>query len=121
MSDDRSGRRMTNGLIASAVTTEPVDLRHRRWQPGPAIATAPTSVRGAAATATSRRAWSSRTGGSPRRRSRSAAHAIYCSWIDKLPPEVVKQQGSILDYVSGATDSSDAFDEAIAEALAQGR
>ena len=121
MSDDRSGRRMTNGLIASAVTTEPID------PPSPALAAragyrdGTYLGRGAAATATSRRAWSSRTGGSSRRRSRSAAHAIYCSWIDKLPLEVVKQQGSILDYVSGATDSSDAFDEAIAEALAQAR
>ena len=40
-----------------------------------------------------------------------------CSWIDKLPGQVVTRQSPNVDYVSGATESSDAFFEAITQAL----
>jgi uncharacterized protein with FMN-binding domain len=40
-----------------------------------------------------------------------------CSWIDKLPGQVVERQSPKVDYVSGATQSSDAFSDAIAAAL----
>jgi uncharacterized protein with FMN-binding domain len=40
-----------------------------------------------------------------------------CSWIDPLPPRIVRRQGTTFDYVSGATESSDAFQDAIADAL----
>ena len=42
-----------------------------------------------------------------------------CSWIDALPPQVVSRQSANVDYVSGATQSSDAFYGAVAQALAQ--
>jgi uncharacterized protein with FMN-binding domain len=40
-----------------------------------------------------------------------------CSWITPLPPRVLLKQGNTYDYVSGATESSDAFQDAVAEAL----
>lgn len=40
-----------------------------------------------------------------------------CSWIDNLPRQVVDRQSADVDYVSGATQSSNAFYYAIAEAL----
>ena len=40
-----------------------------------------------------------------------------CSWIAALPPQVVARQGAEVDYVSGATQSTDAFYTAIVEAL----
>lgn len=40
-----------------------------------------------------------------------------CSWIDNLPRQVIDRQSADVDYVSGATQSSNAFYYAIAEAL----
>jgi len=40
-----------------------------------------------------------------------------CSWITPLPPRIVRDQGTTFDYVSGATESSDAFQDAVADAL----
>lgn len=40
-----------------------------------------------------------------------------CSWIDHLPGQVVARQSGEVDYVSGATQSSNAFRTAIIEAL----
>jgi uncharacterized protein with FMN-binding domain len=40
-----------------------------------------------------------------------------CSWISALPPQVLQRQSPEVDYVSGATQSSNAFYYAIAEAL----
>ena len=40
-----------------------------------------------------------------------------CSWIAPIPPVIIQRQGTTYDYVSGATESSDAFQEAIADAL----
>ena len=40
-----------------------------------------------------------------------------CSWIDNLPRQVVDRQSADVDYVSGATQSSNAFYYAVAEAL----
>jgi uncharacterized protein with FMN-binding domain len=37
--------------------------------------------------------------------------------IDMLPPQVVRRQSPAVDYVSGATQSADAFYEAVAAAL----
>src|SRR5512138_3297990 len=34
-----------------------------------------------------------------------------CSWIEHLPPQVTARQSAEVDYVSGATESSDAFHE----------
>ncbi|MDQ6604321.1 MAG: FMN-binding protein [Chloroflexota bacterium] len=42
-----------------------------------------------------------------------------CSMIGALPGEVVAQQSASVDYVSGATDSSTAFKDAVANALAK--
>jgi uncharacterized protein with FMN-binding domain len=44
-----------------------------------------------------------------------------CDVIDKLPPEVVARQSADVDYVSGATESADAFYDAIADALAKAK
>jgi uncharacterized protein with FMN-binding domain len=44
-----------------------------------------------------------------------------CSWISMLPPEVVQRQSAEVDYVSGATQSSNAFYYAIVEALKQAK
>ena len=42
-----------------------------------------------------------------------------CSMIKTLPPQVVARQSSDVDYVSGATDSADAFRQAVVAALAE--
>jgi uncharacterized protein with FMN-binding domain len=42
-----------------------------------------------------------------------------CSWIEKLPPQVVTRQSADVDYVSGATESADAFADAVAQALSK--
>jgi uncharacterized protein with FMN-binding domain len=44
-----------------------------------------------------------------------------CSWIAKLPGQVVTRQSATVDYVSGATESTDAFYDAISSALAAAR
>ena len=44
-----------------------------------------------------------------------------CSWIAALPPQVVQRQSAEVDYVSGATQSVNAFYYAILEALAQAK
>jgi uncharacterized protein with FMN-binding domain len=44
-----------------------------------------------------------------------------CSWISALPGQVVTRQSAEVDYVSGATQSSNAFYYAIAEALKQAK
>ncbi len=43
-----------------------------------------------------------------------------CSVIDRLPPQVAQRQSPDVDYVSGATQSADAFYGAVVEALEQG-
>lgn len=40
-----------------------------------------------------------------------------CDWIAKLPPQVVERQSPEVDFVSGATESADAFYYAIVDAL----
>ena len=40
-----------------------------------------------------------------------------CAWIAPIPPVIIEQQGTTYDYVSGATESSDAFQNAVADAL----
>jgi uncharacterized protein with FMN-binding domain len=44
-----------------------------------------------------------------------------CSVIDSLPPEVAQRQSPDVDYVSGATQSADAFYGAVVEALAKAK
>jgi uncharacterized protein with FMN-binding domain len=44
-----------------------------------------------------------------------------CGVIDILPPQVAERQGPDVDYVSGATQSADAFYEAVAAALAKAK
>jgi hypothetical protein len=44
-----------------------------------------------------------------------------CNWIEPLYPQVVQRQNAEVDYVSGASESSDAFHDAIAEALAKAK
>ncbi|HEX5501696.1 MAG TPA: FMN-binding protein [Thermomicrobiales bacterium] len=44
-----------------------------------------------------------------------------CSLVTPLEGRVVTQQGAPVDYISGATDSSEAFQGAVADALAQAR
>jgi uncharacterized protein with FMN-binding domain len=44
-----------------------------------------------------------------------------CSWISALPPQVVTRQSAEVDYVSGATQSSNAFYYAIVEALSKAK
>ena len=44
-----------------------------------------------------------------------------CSVIDKLPPEVAEKQSADVDYVSGATESADAFSQGVSEALSQAK
>jgi uncharacterized protein with FMN-binding domain len=41
-----------------------------------------------------------------------------CSWIAALPPQVVSRQSAEVDFVSGATQSTNAFYYAVLEALA---
>jgi len=40
-----------------------------------------------------------------------------CSWIAALPPQVIGRQSPEVDYVSGATQSTNAFYYAVLEAL----
>jgi uncharacterized protein with FMN-binding domain len=42
-----------------------------------------------------------------------------CSWIANLPAQAVERQSPKVDYVSGATQSSDAFSDAVSEALSK--
>jgi uncharacterized protein with FMN-binding domain len=42
-----------------------------------------------------------------------------CSWVEHLPGQVVKRQSPDVDYVSGATESANAFYDAVVEALAK--
>ncbi|MDQ8165112.1 MAG: FMN-binding protein [Gemmatimonadota bacterium] len=44
-----------------------------------------------------------------------------CSWISALPPQVVARQSPDVDYVSGATQSANAFYYAVVGALARAR
>jgi len=44
-----------------------------------------------------------------------------CSWIDHLQGQVVSRQSPEVDYVSGATQSTNAFYYAVVEALAKAR
>ncbi len=44
-----------------------------------------------------------------------------CSWITPIPPRILLKQTTTYDYVSGATESSDAFQDAVAEALSQAK
>jgi len=44
-----------------------------------------------------------------------------CSWITPIPPRILTKQATTYDYVSGATESSDAFQDAVAEALSQAK
>ena len=44
-----------------------------------------------------------------------------CSWISNLPGQVVTRQSATVDYVSGATESTDAFYDAVSSALAAAR
>jgi uncharacterized protein with FMN-binding domain len=44
-----------------------------------------------------------------------------CSWIANLPGQVISRQSAKVDYVSGATESTDAFYDAISNALASAR
>jgi hypothetical protein len=44
-----------------------------------------------------------------------------CNWIEPLYPQVVERQNAEVDYISGASESSDAFHDAVAEALAKAK
>jgi uncharacterized protein with FMN-binding domain len=44
-----------------------------------------------------------------------------CSVIDKLPPEVAQRQSPEVDYVSGATQSANAFYYAVVDALSKAK
>jgi uncharacterized protein with FMN-binding domain len=44
-----------------------------------------------------------------------------CSWISPLPPQVAVRQSAEVDYVSGATQSTNAFYYAVLEALAKAK
>ena len=44
-----------------------------------------------------------------------------CSWISALPPQVISRQGANVDYVSGATQSTNAFYYAVLEALSKAK
>jgi uncharacterized protein with FMN-binding domain len=44
-----------------------------------------------------------------------------CSWIAALPPQVVSRQSPETDYVSGATQSTNAFYYAVVEALSKAK
>jgi uncharacterized protein with FMN-binding domain len=44
-----------------------------------------------------------------------------CSWIVKLPPQVAERQSPEVDYVSGATQSANAFYYAVIDALAKAK
>ena len=40
-----------------------------------------------------------------------------CDWIRPLPPQVVQRQSALVDYISGATESTNAFYYAILQAI----
>ena len=44
-----------------------------------------------------------------------------CNWVSPIPPVILRKQATTYDYVSGATESSDAFQGAVAEALSQAK
>jgi uncharacterized protein with FMN-binding domain len=44
-----------------------------------------------------------------------------CSVIGRLPPEVAQRQSAEVDYVSGATQSANAFYYAVLDALAKAK
>jgi len=44
-----------------------------------------------------------------------------CSWIEALPGQVVSRQSPEVDYVSGATESTDAFHDAVADAVSKAK
>jgi uncharacterized protein with FMN-binding domain len=44
-----------------------------------------------------------------------------CTWIEKLPPQVAERQSAEVDYVSGATESTNAFYFAVVEALGKAK
>jgi len=44
-----------------------------------------------------------------------------CSWVAHLPPQVVSRQSAEVDYVSGATQSGNAFYWAVVDALAKAK
>jgi uncharacterized protein with FMN-binding domain len=44
-----------------------------------------------------------------------------CSVIGRLPPEVAQRQSAEVDYVSGATQSANAFYYAVVDALAKAK
>ncbi len=44
-----------------------------------------------------------------------------CSWIEALPSQVVSRQNTKVDYVSGATQSTDAFADAVADAISKAK
>jgi uncharacterized protein with FMN-binding domain len=44
-----------------------------------------------------------------------------CSWIEHLPAQVATRQSPNVDYVSGATESSDAFYQAVVDALSKAK
>ncbi len=44
-----------------------------------------------------------------------------CSWIEPIYSQVVSRQSPEVDYVSGATESTDAFHDAVADALAKAK
>ena len=44
-----------------------------------------------------------------------------CSWIEALPSQVISRQSTNVDYVSGATQSTDAFADAVADALSKAK
>jgi uncharacterized protein with FMN-binding domain len=44
-----------------------------------------------------------------------------CSWISALPPQVVERQSQDVDWVSGATQSADAFYGAVVDALSKAK
>ncbi|MEP6618454.1 MAG: FMN-binding protein [bacterium] len=44
-----------------------------------------------------------------------------CSWIAALPPQVVTRQSAEVDFVSGATQSTNAFYQAVVEALSKAK
>jgi uncharacterized protein with FMN-binding domain len=44
-----------------------------------------------------------------------------CDVIGRLPPEVAQRQSASVDYVSGATQSADAFYYAVLDALSKAK
>jgi len=44
-----------------------------------------------------------------------------CNWVDPIPPRILLKQSTTYDYVSGATESSDALQDAVSEALSQAK